>query len=139
MKKFSSLLEKLLFTPSRNKKISALKEYIANTPDPDRGYALAAITGDFKVKNITASFYHQLIKDHVDVGDHNSARRFLVMFLYLNTVEVGGQTMFPRLGESISPQTGRVLMFPANWQYRHAGLPPESDNKYIVGTYLHYL
>jgi|TARA_Y200000002_G_scaffold368021_1_gene360636 hypothetical protein len=82
---------------------------------------------------------HDQFKDHVDVGDHNSARRFLVMFLYLNTVEVGGQTMFPRLGESISPQTGRVLMFPANWQYRHAGLPPESDNKYIVGTYLHYL
>tara|TARA_B100002019_G_scaffold251803_1_gene232431 strand:+ start:490 stop:1056 length:567 start_codon:yes stop_codon:yes gene_type:complete len=78
-------------------------------------------------------------KDHVDVGDYNSARRFLVMFLYLNTVEVGGQTTFPRLGESVSPQTGRVLMFPANWQYRHAGLPPESDKKYIVGTYLHYL
>ncbi|BCV00399.1 MAG: hypothetical protein CM15mV34_1730 [Caudoviricetes sp.] len=47
--------------------------------------------------------------------------------------------MFPRLGESISPQTGRVLMFPATWQYSHAGLPPESDKKYIVGTYLHYL
>ena len=82
---------------------------------------------------------HDQFKDHVDVGDYNSARRFLVMFLYLNTVEVGGQTTFPRLGESVSPQTGRVLMFPANWQYRHAGLPPESDKKYIVGTYLHYL
>ena len=55
-----------MFTPSRNRKKSALKEYIANTPDPDRGYALAAITGDFKVKNITASFYHELIKDQVD-------------------------------------------------------------------------
>ena len=60
------MLEKLLFTPSRNRKKSALKEYIANTPDPDRGYALAAITGDFKMKNITASFYHELIKEHVD-------------------------------------------------------------------------
>ena len=82
---------------------------------------------------------HDQFKDHVDVGDYNSARRFLVMFLYLNTVEVGGETMFTRIGESVSPQTGRVLMFPANWQYRHAGLPPESDKKYIVGTYLHYL
>ena len=66
MKKFSILLEKLLFTPSRNRKKLALKEYIANTPDPDRGYALAAITGDFKMKNITASFYHELIKEQVD-------------------------------------------------------------------------
>ena len=56
---------------------------------------------------------HDQFKDHVDVGDYNSARRFLVMFLYLNTVEVGGETMFTRIGESVSPQTGRVLMFPA--------------------------
>ena len=82
---------------------------------------------------------HDQFKDHVDVGDYNSARRFLVMFLYLNNVSVGGETSFPRLGEAIAPQTGRVLMFPATWQYRHAGLPPMSDNKYIVGTYLHYL
>tara|TARA_B100000287_G_scaffold370516_1_gene368025 strand:+ start:337 stop:903 length:567 start_codon:yes stop_codon:yes gene_type:complete len=93
---------------------------------------------EYRVKYYNNNGYEQF-KDHVDVGDYNSARRFLVMFLYLNTVQVGGQTSFPRLGESISPQTGRVLMFPANWQYRHAGLPPESDKKYIVGTYLHYL
>ena len=33
-------------------------------------------------------------KDHVDVGDHNSARRFLVCFLYLNDVQEGGQQIF---------------------------------------------
>ena len=93
---------------------------------------------EYRMKRYEANDYDQF-KDHVDVGDYNSARRFLVMFLYLNTVEVGGETMFTRIGESVSPQTGRVLMFPANWQYRHAGLPPESDKKYIVGTYLHYL
>ena len=82
---------------------------------------------------------HDQFMDHVDVGDYNSARRFLVLFLYLNTVEIGGNTEFPRLSHSVSPQKGRVLMFPATWQYRHAGRPPESDKKYIVGTYLHYL
>ena len=79
---------------------------------------------------------HDQFKDHVDVGDYNSARRFLVLFLYLNTVEVGGCTSFTRLNTTVSPMKGRVLLFPATWQYRHAGLPPESDKKYIVGSYL---
>ena len=35
-------------------------------------------------------------KDHVDVGNHDSARRFLVCFLYLNDVAIGGQTEFPK-------------------------------------------
>ena len=82
---------------------------------------------------------HDQFKDHVDVQDYNSARRFLVCFLYLNSVGMGGQTHFPKLDCTVEPRCGRILLFPPTWQYRHAGLPPESNNKYIVGTYLHYL
>ena len=81
---------------------------------------------------------HDQFKDHVDVGDYNSARRFLVMFLYLNDVKEGGETNFPNLNVAIKPKCGRILLFPANWQYRHSGLPPVSSQKYIVGSYLHY-
>ena len=82
---------------------------------------------------------HDQFKDHVDVGDYNSARRFLVMFLYLNDVTAGGKTNFPRLDYKVQPKRGRILVFPATWQWRHAGLPPISDKKYIIGTYLHYV
>jgi hypothetical protein len=75
---------------------------------------------------------------HIDVGDHDSARRFLVLFFYLNDVEEGGETVFTELDYSVKPKTGSVLIFPPTWQYPHAGLPPISNNKYIVGTYLHY-
>ena len=43
MKRFAKLLENLLFTPSRNAKIIAMAEYFENTPDPDRGFALAQL------------------------------------------------------------------------------------------------
>jgi len=33
---------------------------------------------------------------HVDVGNHASARRFLVFFWYLNDVEEGGETTFQK-------------------------------------------
>ena len=43
---FAALLERLVFTPSRNAKIALLRQYFATQPDPDRGIGLAAITGE---------------------------------------------------------------------------------------------
>jgi DNA ligase-1 len=45
MKAFADLLERLLYAPGRNTKISLLRAYFAARPDPERGYALAAIAG----------------------------------------------------------------------------------------------
>jgi DNA ligase-1 len=42
---FADLLERLVFTPSRNAKIALLRRYFATQTDPDRGIGLAAITG----------------------------------------------------------------------------------------------
>ena len=43
---FADLLERLAFTPSRNAKIALLRRYFVGQPDPDRGIALAAMTGE---------------------------------------------------------------------------------------------
>ncbi len=45
---FAELLERLVFTPSRNAKIALLRRYFATEPDPDRGIGLAAITGELR-------------------------------------------------------------------------------------------
>ncbi|NBW63449.1 MAG: 2OG-Fe(II) oxygenase [Synechococcaceae bacterium WB4_1_0192] len=76
--------------------------------------------------------------EHVDVGDHASARRFLAALLYLNDVADGGDTEFPLWGQHIHPQAGSVLVFPPLWPWLHAGRPPVSATKYILSTYLHY-
>ncbi len=44
MKDFAALLDRLSYTPSRNDKLKLLADYFASAPDPDRGYALAALT-----------------------------------------------------------------------------------------------
>jgi len=44
VKAFAELLDRLAYTPSRNDKLSLLAGYFAAAPDPDRGYALAALT-----------------------------------------------------------------------------------------------
>lgn len=66
MKAFAHLLERLAFTPARNAKLRLLRHYLAATPDPDRGYALAALTGDLKLRAVTPKLLRGLIAERVD-------------------------------------------------------------------------
>ena len=43
---FAELLERLVFTPGRLAKVALLRRYFATQPDPDRGFGLAALTGE---------------------------------------------------------------------------------------------
>ncbi|HWE05761.1 MAG TPA: cisplatin damage response ATP-dependent DNA ligase, partial [Rhizomicrobium sp.] len=45
MRAFSRLLDRLAFTPARNAKLTLLRDYLRQSPDPERGWALAALTG----------------------------------------------------------------------------------------------
>tara|TARA_Y100000114_G_scaffold146892_1_gene158084 strand:- start:58 stop:618 length:561 start_codon:yes stop_codon:yes gene_type:complete len=77
-------------------------------------------------------------KEHVDVYDRSSAKRFLVFFLYLNDND-GGHTTFPEFNIKVKPKAGRMLMFPPTWTYRHTAEKPIKEPKYILGSYLHYV
>ncbi|MFI4998955.1 MAG: cisplatin damage response ATP-dependent DNA ligase [Reyranellales bacterium] len=45
MQAFAELLDSLSFQPARNAKLRLIETYLRQTPDPDRGWALAALTG----------------------------------------------------------------------------------------------
>jgi DNA ligase-1 len=66
MKKFAQLLEVLALTPSRNRKIEAMTQYFAATPDPDRGYALAILTGALSFKNVKPAVLRDVVVAEVD-------------------------------------------------------------------------
>jgi prolyl 4-hydroxylase len=72
---------------------------------------------------------------HFDAVDY-SCNRYLVFLWYLNDVAEGGETEFCDLGLRVEARAGRLLMFPPYWMYQHAGLPPRSNDKYIISTYL---
>ena len=72
---------------------------------------------------------------HFDSLDYTS-NRYLVFIWYLNDVTEGGETDFPDLGLRVDAKAGRLLMFPPYWMFQHAGLPPKSNDKYIISTYL---
>ncbi|WP_306120025.1 MULTISPECIES: cisplatin damage response ATP-dependent DNA ligase [unclassified Roseitalea] len=66
MKPFAELLDRLVLTPSRNAKLRLLVDYVAATPDPDRGYAIAAITRDLDIPSVKPAMIRALVAERVD-------------------------------------------------------------------------
>lgn len=66
MKAFAALLERLAYTPSRNDKLRLLAGYFASAPDPDRGYALAALTDGLFFRLPLRRILMELIEARVD-------------------------------------------------------------------------
>ena len=66
MKRFAQLLELLALTPSRNRKLAALTQYFRDTPDPDRGYALAVLTGALTFRNVKPALLKDIVLREVD-------------------------------------------------------------------------
>jgi len=64
--RFAALLDALLFTPSRNGKLRLMREYFAAAPDPERGWALAALTGELVFDEAKPSQVRALAAARVD-------------------------------------------------------------------------
>lgn len=66
MNRFAELLDRLSYEPGRNNKIKLISDYLRITPDPSRGYALAALTGALSFKHAKPSLLRSLISERVD-------------------------------------------------------------------------
>lgn len=106
---------------------------------PDYAWPKQPQYEQIRMKHYRPNLYDRF-DPHVDVGNHDTARRFLVMFWYLNDVLVGGETEFylHNLKVTVKPKAGRLICFPPMWTHPHAGLKPVSNEKFLVGSYLHY-
>jgi DNA ligase-1 len=66
MNRFAALLDRLAYEPSRNAKLRLLTGYFRETPDPDRGYALAAITGALSFRHAKPGIIRALIAERTE-------------------------------------------------------------------------
>ena len=66
MRAFAELLDRLILTPSRNGKLALLKAHFATTPDPDRGWALAAIAGTLTFNTAKPAMLRGLVEQRMD-------------------------------------------------------------------------
>src|ERR1700761_3731200 len=66
MRAFSALLDRLSFTASRNAKLTLVRDYLKTAPDPERGWALAAMTGELAVDAAKPAFIRKAVEGRMD-------------------------------------------------------------------------
>ena len=94
-------------------------------PFKDMGYGLQ--------RTSPGEFYHW----HIDGGSHDFSHRQLVAIWYLNDVAgPGGETEFLTQDVKISPEQGKLLLFPPFWTHEHRGVELTAGVKYIATTWV---
>src|ERR1700724_1072623 len=66
MNRFAELLDRLAYEPARNNKLRLMTDYFRFTPDPERGWALAALTGALSCPHAKAGLIRSLIAERTD-------------------------------------------------------------------------
>jgi len=66
MNRFAELLDRLAYERGRNNKLRLITAYFREVGDPDRGYALAALTGALSFKHAKPGLIRDLIMERTD-------------------------------------------------------------------------
>src|ERR1700744_5310024 len=66
MNRFAELLDRLAYEPARNAKLRLMTDYFRSTPDPERGWALAALTGALTFAHAKPGLLRNLIAERTD-------------------------------------------------------------------------
>jgi DNA ligase-1 len=99
MNRFAALLDRLAYEPGRNAKLRLLAEYLRSTPDPERGWALAALTGALSFAHAKPGIVRALIAQRVDPV------LFEMSYDSVGDLSETIALMWPRPGASLPPRT----------------------------------
>jgi hypothetical protein len=73
---------------------------------------------------------------HPTDRSQRSLRRSLLVLFYLNEVSEGGENEFFYQQAKIKPETGSLVLAPCDFTHTHRGLPPLSNKKYVVASWV---
>ena len=119
MNRFAELLDRLAFEPSRNGKLRLMLEYFRSVPDPERGFALAALTGALSFQHAKAGLIRALISERADpvlfdlsydfVGDLSETVALMWPIpLHAAQHDAESPTLADRREDALDPGQGRV-------------------------------
>src|SRR5215211_2807 len=101
MNRFASLLDRLAYEPRRNAKLRLMADYFRHTPDPERGWALAAMTGVLSFRYAKPGLIRGLAEERMD------ATLFYLSWDYVGDLSETVALMWPAPSSS-SPLAGEV-------------------------------
>jgi DNA ligase-1 len=103
MTRFAELLDRLSYEPSRNNKLRLMTDYFGSTSDPERGFALAALTGALTFQHAKPGMIRALIAERTDPV------LFELSYDYVGDLSETVALMWPVTGDRISDHEGLKL------------------------------
>ena len=104
MRAFAALLDRLSFTASRNAKLRLIRDHLADAPDPDRGWALAALTGALSFTAAKPAMIRQAVEGRVD------PELFRLSYDYVGDLAETAALIWPsRHGANREPELSEVI------------------------------
>jgi len=100
MNRFAALLDRLAYEPRRNAKLALITDYFRATPDPERGWALAAMTGALTFRHAKAGLIRGLIAERADPV------LFALSYDYVGDLSETVALMWPERGGEGGPLPG---------------------------------
>jgi DNA ligase-1 len=98
MNRFAALLDRLAYEPRRNAKLRLMTDYFRHTPDPERGYALAALTNALMFKEAKPGLIRGLVEERTDPV------LFRMSYHYVGDLAETAALIWPSPGhESVAP------------------------------------
>src|SRR4051794_15111582 len=123
MNRFAALLDRLAYEPSRNNKLRLIIDYLRTEADPDRGYALAAMTGELSFAHAKPAIVRALIADQVDPV------LFAMSYDYVGDLSETVALMWPRAeiarGHNAPPAPGLAAIVETLHATRKVDLPAQ--------------
>jgi DNA ligase-1 len=109
MRAFSRLLDRLAFTPARNAKLTLLRDHLRQSPDPERGWALAALTGALGFDVAKPAAIRKAIESRMD------AQLFALSYDYVGDLAETVALVWPKKtganadADQVEPQLSEVV------------------------------
>jgi len=102
-------------------------------------YRLGSVNMQKYKKNEGGYFHwHSEFYPHPTDPEQASLHRTLLWMVYLNDVEVGGETEFYFQNLQSKPKQGTLIIAPADFTHTHRGKKPISNDKYIFTSWVMY-
>ena len=75
---------------------------------------------------------------HCEHDGRMQGSRLLLVMVYLNDVEEGGETEFLYQSRRIKPKQGTMVICPASFTHTHRGNPPLTGDKYMINGWIEF-
>ncbi|MFN3370051.1 MAG: cisplatin damage response ATP-dependent DNA ligase [Sphingomonadaceae bacterium] len=100
---FPDLLDAMAFAPGRNARLRLIGDWLRTTPDPDRGWGLAALTGELDLPAVKPALLRALIQARVD------PTLFRLSYDYVGDLAETVSLLWPGAGRGAAPGLAETI------------------------------